>query len=109
MNLHDNRKSTKEAIQNITDVNALQNMVAYLTEKVSFYSTQLDIVKRDKERLMRKLGKLAKKNIRYLVLTSDGFVLARYKNMGSAENFRRKCVGFDPDTLSIKEEEVTES
>lgn len=108
MNLHDNRNSTKQAIQNITDITALQNMVAYLTEKVSFYSAQLDIVKRDKERLVRKLGKLAKKNIRYIVVTPDGFELARYQNMGSAENFKRKCVGFDPNTLSIKEE-VTES
>ena len=108
MKMYDNRQSTKEAIQNITDVNALQNMVAYLTEKVAYYSAQLDIVKRDKERLMRKLGKLAKLNVRYMVVTSDGSVLARYKNLGSAEKFRQKCVGFDPNTLSIKEE-VTES
>lgn len=103
MKLHDNRKSMKEAIQNITDITALQNMVAYLTEKVAFYSAQLDIVKRDKKRLMRKLGKLAKKDIRYTVVTPDGFVLAKYKNRGSAENFRLKSVGYEPSELSIEE------
>lgn len=108
MKMNDNRQSTKEAIQKVTDVNKLQQMVLYLTERLTFYSAQLEIVKRDKERLMRKLGKLAKLNVRYMVVTSDGSVLARYKNLGSAEKFRQKCVGFDPDTLSIKEE-VTES
>ena len=106
MNLHDNRKSTKEAIQNITDINALHQMISYLTEKVAFYSAQLDIVKRDKERLMRKLGKLAKLNVRYTVVTPDGSVLARYRNLGSAEKFRQKCVGYEPSTLSIREEVV---
>ena len=90
MNLHDNRKSTKEAIQNITDVNALHKMISHLTEKVAFYSAQLDIVKRDKERLMRKLGKLAKLNVRYMVVTSDGSVLARYKNLGERGKVQAK-------------------
>ena len=109
MNLHDNRNSTKAAIEAITDIDTLRRMVSYLTERVAFLTTQRDMLKRDRERLKRTLGQIAKRNIRYTVLTPDGLVLARYKTLGCAKRFVAQTVGYDPSELSIREEVVEEA